>query len=103
MEYLPLFIAGSIIGLILLTILIIAGGLFIIFPILGLVTLVILGFNHWILSLFTLAAVIYAISTINPYLEEVIWNGYKPSELVRINFFSSIIIVGLFITALVIK
>lgn len=101
MEYLPLYIAGGVIGLVLLVILIMAGGPFVIFPILGVVTLVIFGFEHWILTLLTFVAVIYAISTMNPHIGEA--KGYKMFELVRINIISSIIIVGLFITALVIN
>ncbi len=101
MEYLPLFIVGGVIGLILLVILIMAGGPFVIFPILGVVTMAIFGFDHWILTLLTFVAVIYAISTMNPRVGEA--KGYKMLELVRMSIISSIIIVGLFITALVIN
>ncbi|OGI59696.1 hypothetical protein A2814_01355 [Candidatus Nomurabacteria bacterium RIFCSPHIGHO2_01_FULL_38_19] len=101
MEYLSLYIAGGVIGLILLVILIMAGGLLVIFPILGVVTIIIFGFEHWILTLLTFVAVIYAISTMNLRAGEA--KGYKMFELARVSIISSIIIVGLFITALVIN
>jgi hypothetical protein len=101
MEYLPLFIAGGVIGLILLVALILVAGPFVIFPILGLATIVIFGFEHWILALLTFVAVIYAISTMNIRAGEA--RGYKIFELARVSIISSIVIMGLFITALVIN
>ncbi|MDO8524473.1 MAG: hypothetical protein Q7R99_02495 [bacterium] len=101
MEYLPLYIAGGLIGLILLFILILSAGPFVIFPILGLVTIVIFGFEHWILALLTFVAVIYAISSINPRLGNE--RGYKIGELLRVNIISSIIIVIFFIISLIIN
>src|SRR3989344_6005759 len=100
MEYLSLYIAGGVIGLILLVILIMAGGLLVIFPILGVVTIIIFGFEHWILALLTFVAVIYAISTMNLLLGNE--RGYKIKELLRVNITSSIIIVGFFIISLII-
>jgi hypothetical protein len=101
MENLPLFIGGGVIGLILLVILVMAGGPFVVFPLLGVVTMVIFGFDHWILASLTFVAVIYAVSTMNPHVGEA--KGYKMFEIVRVLIISSVIIVGLFITALVIN
>ncbi len=101
MEYSPLYIAVSLIGLILLLVLIIAGGPFIIFPILGIATIIIFGFEHWILALLTFVAVIYAISTINPRIGNT--QGYKTTELVRVNIISSLVIIGFFIISLLIN